>query len=296
MKKLKKLLATISAVAVCAVSMSPFVSNATAEDWMYTLHKDINPYTVSFTIMRQTGEEKYVLWQEASDYFKFSEKAMKGRSYINSITGETVTCYDGGMNIYIAETPYNGNYYTYAYRYSCYKYEDGTTSLIGEICTPSIFHSYFVNNEERETLESYLTDNNISYKISSGFGKIIIDIQFEKETNVYDRMKICSDIDEKTGLKSGWIVPSEAFELQVTDVEYALPEKTLDGDANEDGEVNIADATAIMQHIGNSDKYGLTMQGKANADCYNTGDGITGMDAIAIQKLEAGLIESFDEA
>ena len=72
--------------------------------------------------------------------------------------------------------------------------------------------------------------------------------------------------------------------------------KTLDGDANEDGQVDIADATAIIQHIGNPDKYSLSEQGKINADCYNTGDGITGMDAVAIQKLEAGLIESLDEA
>lgn len=32
MKKIKKFLATMSAVAVCAVSMTPFVSNADAEE------------------------------------------------------------------------------------------------------------------------------------------------------------------------------------------------------------------------------------------------------------------------
>lgn len=275
--------------------MTPFVSNADAEEWMYNLHKTINPYTVSFTITTKAGEEKYVLWQEATDYYKYSEKTIENMSYVDN-NGETVTCYDAGLNVYISEQSHNGKYYTYAYRYYCYKHEDGTTFSRGEICTPSILHLYFVNDEERETLENYLTDNNMSYEISSGFGKTIVNIQFEKEVNIYDRMKICSDIKEKTGLQSGYISPDEASELQITDIEYAMPEKTLDGDANEDGEVNIADATAIMQYISNSDKYGLTMQGKANADCYNTGDGITGMDAIAIQKLEIGLIESFDKA
>ncbi|MCM1131855.1 MAG: dockerin type I repeat-containing protein [Ruminococcus flavefaciens] len=56
----------------------------------------------------------------------------------------------------------------------------------------------------------------------------------------------------------------------------------LDGDANEDGVVDIADAAAIIQHLGNRDKYGLSMQGIVNADI--DGDGITGADALAIQK------------
>lgn len=66
---------------------------------------------------------------------------------------------------------------------------------------------------------------------------------------------------------------------------------TLIGDANCDGEVNIADATAIIQALGNKDKYGLSEQGAKNADCYNVGDGVTGMDALAIQKLEAKQID-----
>lgn len=66
----------------------------------------------------------------------------------------------------------------------------------------------------------------------------------------------------------------------------------LVGDANCDGSVDLADATSIIQHIGNEGRYGLSEQGLKNADCYNTGDGVTGMDAIAIQWLEAGLIDS----
>ena len=60
----------------------------------------------------------------------------------------------------------------------------------------------------------------------------------------------------------------------------------LIGDANLDGTVDLADATAIIQHIGNEGKYGLSAQGFINADC--TADGkVTGADAMAIQKLEA---------
>ncbi len=67
------------------------------------------------------------------------------------------------------------------------------------------------------------------------------------------------------------------------------------GDANCDGAVTIADATAIYQAIGNSDKYSLSEKGSVNADCSNAGDGITAADALAIQKLDAKLITSLPE-
>ncbi len=61
----------------------------------------------------------------------------------------------------------------------------------------------------------------------------------------------------------------------------------LMGDANEDGKVNMADVTAIIQHIGNQDEYGLKAQGVANAELCDNKTGITGMDAMAIQLLMA---------
>lgn len=64
----------------------------------------------------------------------------------------------------------------------------------------------------------------------------------------------------------------------------------LVGDANCDGKVTIADSTAILQALGNKDKYGLSKQGEINADCCNVGDGIKTNDALAIQKLDAKII------
>ena len=66
---------------------------------------------------------------------------------------------------------------------------------------------------------------------------------------------------------------------------------TLWGDANCDGSVDLADATAIIQHIGNEAKYGLSEQGALNANVVdNEGSGITGADAMLIQRMEAGQI------
>ena len=74
-----------------------------------------------------------------------------------------------------------------------------------------------------------------------------------------------------------------------------VPTKLEYGDANLDGNVTVADAVAILQYIGNKDKYKLSDEARANADCFNPGDGITGMDALAIQKLDAKLIKSLPE-
>ncbi|MDE6774731.1 MAG: carbohydrate-binding domain-containing protein, partial [Ruminococcus sp.] len=55
-------------------------------------------------------------------------------------------------------------------------------------------------------------------------------------------------------------------------------------------------ATIILQYLGNKDKYKLSDQGADNADVYLRGDGISAMDALAIQKYDAGAIKSLPES
>lgn len=69
--------------------------------------------------------------------------------------------------------------------------------------------------------------------------------------------------------------------------------KNLKGDANEDGTVDISDAVRIMQALVNADEYGLSTQGAINADVINN-DGVTGVDALEIQKHIAGLASTLD--
>ncbi len=63
----------------------------------------------------------------------------------------------------------------------------------------------------------------------------------------------------------------------------------LYGDVNCDGTVTLADATAILQSIANPDKYGLSEQGRKNADVCNNGDGVLISDALVIKKVYAGI-------
>lgn len=75
------------------------------------------------------------------------------------------------------------------------------------------------------------------------------------------------------------------------------------GDATNDGEIKLNDAVLIMQAISNPNKFGITgtdelhitEDGWLNADCNNPGDGVSGKDALAIQKFMLQLIESLPE-
>lgn len=92
-----------------------------------------------------------------------------------------------------------------------------------------------------------------------------------------------SAVKEEGGL------PQEAATGIVTEEETS-DRSRIAGDANADAKVNVADAVAVLQFISNSEKYPLDENGVVNADCDGT-RGITGSDAIAIQRADAGLSE-----
>nr|AEV58457.1 scaffoldin C [Ruminococcus flavefaciens] len=68
------------------------------------------------------------------------------------------------------------------------------------------------------------------------------------------------------------------------------PGVSLRGDANLDNKVSVADAVLFFQSIANKDKYALKPQGAVNGDVEGNNDGITGADALRIQKWDAGAI------
>lgn len=75
------------------------------------------------------------------------------------------------------------------------------------------------------------------------------------------------------------------------------------GDANGDGNIALSDAVLIMQVIGNPDNYGvggsdplaISEEGAKNADCCNPGDGLTNLDALAVQRYLLKLIAELPE-
>ena len=111
-----------------------------------------------------------------------------------------------------------------------------------------------------------------------------------------DMSIICLDCEKVQVPECGYKSPvTENPEEEVTVPtveETSASDKTIFGDANVDGNVTIADATSIFQALGNPDKYILSEQGKANADVVDNGDGISALDALAIQAVNAKLVES----
>ena len=73
-------------------------------------------------------------------------------------------------------------------------------------------------------------------------------------------------------------------------------ESTVIGDANLDGDVSLADALLILQHVANVQKYEMSEQAELNADVYNRGDGLTAMEALTIQKYDAKLVTTLPES
>ncbi len=90
--------------------------------------------------------------------------------------------------------------------------------------------------------------------------------------------------------------PSSTTSTTTTTTTSGSDENKLYGDANYNGEVNMADAVFIMQCMANPDEFNFTPEGKDLADVYNRGDGITNNDALSIQRFEAGIVTALPES
>lgn len=66
----------------------------------------------------------------------------------------------------------------------------------------------------------------------------------------------------------------------------------LYGDANDNGEVEVADAVFILQGLADpsNEEFNRTPQGEINADCLNPGNGVDAEDALVILKFKATII------
>ncbi len=81
------------------------------------------------------------------------------------------------------------------------------------------------------------------------------------------------------------------FDISPTAYDPASPpvlKANMYGDANNDGKVEIADATLILQYLTNKDEYSLSARGMLNADVIGN-DGVTANDALVIQQVDAGI-------
>ncbi|MDE5765214.1 MAG: dockerin type I repeat-containing protein [Ruminococcus sp.] len=151
--------------------------------------------------------------------------------------------------------------------------------------------SYYLSDDEYEMLNEYVTENNIGDLISderstNSYSSFYLDTDdLETTEEIFD---VAVGIYETLGLYPDYTSPEVAPNI----VQECLIDvfDAVDGDANCDGKLSIADATLILQYIGNSDKYSLSPQGAFNADVTGDYDGISAADAVAIQMFETNII------
>ena len=147
---------------------------------------------------------------------------------------------------------------------------------------------------------------NTSYTIPTGASGLLLYIEAtDPEIDFY----IDTAIGAVEGTKSSVVTGKGTVEgktSEVTDAPTEAPTETptstpetsdrLWGDANLDGKVSISDSVRILQYIANRSKYNLEGEALLNADVYNNGDGVTGNDAAAIQRYDAGITKSLPES
>ena len=135
-----------------------------------------------------------------------------------------------------------------------------------------------------------LTDLKISGNLKKIEGYAFIDTTSSATITFYGSKEKWESIDKPTD--------SEFLQkaTMIFDENHTDPDpdpQILYGDVNCDGNVTIADATAILQSIANRDKYMLKPDGALNADVDGS-DGVTSMDALVLQKVDAGIYKLSD--
>ena len=157
--------------------------------------------------------------------------------------------------------------------------------------------------EHREAIEKYILDNNINMIVQNvDYSDVIASYQHpelmsDSEWDQYNEIELISEAEmsakevlefenelyNATGIQPIWSV----LESAMGDSEEYNGKDVLNGDANCDKEVGLADALVILQYVANAEKYPLTAQELFNADIVGDGDGVTPLDALEIQKWDA---------
>lgn len=145
----------------------------------------------------------------------------------------------------------------------------------------------------------------VSWSLGTADNEIIFDNEF---TVIKDSVAGTSEVingicnDEYAELQDWWKY-SEKYpkgdDITVTyntvtlvyEYENTSGETVLYGDANCDGEVDVADVVAIASYVGDSGKNELTEKGLKNADVHGSGNGVNANDALAIQQYLANIVK-----
>ncbi|WP_295067160.1 dockerin type I repeat-containing protein [Ruminococcus sp.] len=183
----------------------------------------------------------------------------------------------------------------------CFCAEEVPTS--SNSCTADI---KVVDEETEETVEGVTVIMNAPYRL----GNISWNTSDTPVMN-FDSLRLLKEdyCFKLTNIPEGYAYkyeePKITFEKygEHQDLVIKLSKTNQKGDANCDGNIDMADTVLIMQVLANPNKYGIngtdnnhiTEQGTVNADVDTSAKGITGNDALKIQKYLLNLIDSLTQ-
>lgn len=153
------------------------------------------------------------------------------------------------------------------------------------VYTPYLPYYFYLDEEDKLALKNYLKDNNYDWHVENEDGTNGIYVAPNEKVTLEEQIEMVNMIYDDLGFTIDWIMLMSTG--KVADNVDVLG--SVEGDANTDGELTLADSIAIMQSVGNPDEYALDVQQKFNADFSGDGDGVTIMDALEIQKKLIGL-------
>ena len=146
-----------------------------------------------------------------------------------------------------------------------------------------------------------------AYSLKLGNGSTA-SVEFDGTLSNKDEIVEAVISDGKVELQHWWDA-SEKMEADIEDIisiEYTKVDviyeyentasEIVSGDVNGNGEVDVADAIAIMSHVTNAEKFPLTDAQIKAGDVYQQGDGIAVTDAVSIQKYLTKLISELPES
>ena len=229
----------------------------------------------------------YKICEISADSFAFNVKRFAGEANMVDLSARSEK-YD----IEFEDAVFEQQYAAY-----CTAVENGTAVL------PDFNSDGYLNGTDAYLLEEYYKDliqmrspeeSNLPADV-----RIMFDFGFDINGNgisgdiydaeIADTFLMKHDAAKTEELVANYKEMQAAAELK-KDIEFLC---TLDiersGDANEDGQVNMADAVLILQVCANPDNYQFSDWGVFNADVAGTGDGVTPLDAQEIQNRALGI-------
>lgn len=156
-----------------------------------------------------------------------------------------------------------------AYSHCIYSYSEDSGNIIVDSSITEKIEEYIQNSGINAQI---MIENNVVYVVPSD------------NISLTEQLDIAKDIYNETGLLPNYhAIPESCLKVSEASIDVY---NAIDGDTNNDGELTVADAAAILQYLGNTEQYPISAQGKFNAELDGS-DGITVKDAIELQKLVA---------